>query len=57
MTPEKNPINELLREMHATGAKFALVTGTPGNPMPQEIIGIVSEQEVAASSMREATLK
>ncbi len=57
MTPEKNPINELLREMHATGAKFALVTGTPGNPNPQEIIGIVSEQDVAASSMREAALK
>mgnify|MGYP002640418560 CR=1 FL=1 len=57
MTPEKNPINDLLREMHATGAKFALVTGTPGNPMPREIIGIVAEGEVAASTIREAALK
>ncbi|HKI48556.1 MAG TPA: hypothetical protein VKA69_04480 [Desulfobacteria bacterium] len=55
LQPSEAPV--LVREMHATGAKFALVTGTPGNPNPQEIIGIVSEQEVAASSMREATLK
>ena len=57
MTPEKNPVNDLLREMHTTRAKFALVTGTPGNPMPREIIGIVTEREVAASTMREAQLK
>ncbi len=57
MTPEKNPVNDLLREMRATRAKFALVTGTPGNPMPREIIGIVTESEVAASTMRAAALK
>jgi chloride channel protein, CIC family len=57
MTPEKNPVNDLLREMHTTGAKFALVTGTPGTPMPHEIIGIVAEREVAASTMKEAELK
>ena len=57
LTPENNPINDLLREMHVTGAKFALVTGTPGNPMPNEIIGIVTESEVSESAMREATLK
>jgi CIC family chloride channel protein len=57
MTPENNPINDLLREMHATDAKFALVTGTPGNPMPNEIIGIVTEREVSESAMREAKLK
>jgi CIC family chloride channel protein len=57
MTPGKNPVNDLLREMHTTRAKFALVTGTPGSPMPREIIGIVTEREVAASTMREAELK
>jgi CBS domain containing-hemolysin-like protein len=57
MTPKKNPVNDLLREMRATRAKFALVTGTPGSPMPREIIGIVTELEVAASTMREAELK
>jgi len=57
MTPEKNPVNDLLREMHTTKAKFALVTGTPGSPMPREIIGIVTEREVAASTMRAAELK
>ncbi len=57
MTPEKNPINDLLREMHSTKAKFALVTGTAGNPMPREIIGIVAESDVAAGAMREAKLK
>jgi len=57
MTPKKNPINDLLREMRTTRAKFALVTGTPGTPTPREIIGIVAEREVAASTMREAELK
>ena len=57
LTPKKNPINDLLREMHATNAKFALVTGTPGSPAPQEIVGIVTEREVAVSGMREAALK
>lgn len=57
MTPKKNPVNDLLREMHTTRAKFALVTGTPGSPMPREIIGIVTEREVAAKTMRAAELK
>ena len=57
MTPGKNSVNDLLREMHTTRAKFALVTGTPGSPMPREIIGIVTEREVAGSTMREAELK
>ena len=57
LTPKKNPINDLLREMHATKAKFALVTGTPGSPTPQEVVGIVTESEVAVSEMREAALK
>ena len=57
LTPKKNPINDLLREMHTTKAKFALVTGTPGSPSPQEVVGIVTESEVAVSGMREAALK
>ena len=57
MAPENNPINDLLREMHATAAKFALFTGTSGNPMPNEIIGIVTESEVSKSAMRKAALK
>jgi len=57
LTPKKNRVNDLLTEMHTTEAKFALVTGTAGNPKPQEIVGIVTESEVAASVMREAALK
>ena len=57
MTPRKNPINDLLREMHATESRFALVTGAPGTPKPHEIIGIVAEREVAACAIREAELK
>ncbi len=54
MTPENNPINDLLREMHAADAKFTLVTGAPGTPMPNEIIGVVTEHEVSESAMGEA---
>ena len=57
MTPRKNPINDLLREMRATESRFALVTGAPGTPKPHEIIGIVAEREVAACAIREAELK
>ena len=57
MTPRKNPINELLREMHTSGSRFALVTGVPGTPAPSEIVGIVSEREVATCAIREAQLK
>ncbi len=34
MTPEKNPINDLLREMDRTGSRFALVMGTLENTRP-----------------------
>ena len=57
MTPGKNPVHDLFREMRGTGSRFALVTGTPGIPRPHEIIGIVAESEVAACAMREAELK
>jgi CBS domain containing-hemolysin-like protein len=57
MTPEKNPINDLLRQMDSTGSRFALVTGTPESTRPHEIIGIVSEREVAACAMNEAKLR
>ncbi len=57
MTPRKNPINDLLREMHTTASRFALVTGVPGTPTPSEIVGIVSEREVATCAIREAQLK
>ena len=57
-TPEKNPIHDLYREMRATGARFALVTGTIKQQIqPREITGIVTEKEVAAHAIREAELK
>ncbi len=34
MTPEKNRINDLLREMDRTGSRFALVMGTLENTRP-----------------------
>ncbi len=55
MTPEKNPINDLLRQMHSTRSRFALVTGPPEST--GEIIGIITEREVAACAMNEATLR
>jgi len=57
MTPEKNPINDLLRQMDSTGSRFALVTGTPRSAHPHGIIGIVSESEVAACAMNNAKLR
>lgn len=57
MTPEKNPINDLLRQMDSTGSQFALVTGTQESTRPHEIIGIVTEREVAACAMDEAKLR
>jgi len=57
MTPQKNTLNDLLREMHATGAKFALVTGTPQDSRPKEIIGIVTEREVADFVIKKSALK
>ena len=57
MTPGKNPVHDLFREMRSTGSRFALVTGTPGITQPHEIIGIVAEREVADCAMREAELK
>ena len=57
MTPEKNSINDLLRQMDNTGSRFALVTGTQESTRPHEIIGIVTEREVAACAMEEAKLR
>ena len=57
MTPEKNPINDLLRQMERTGSRFALVTGTQKSTRPHKIIGIVTEREVAACAMDEAKLR
>jgi len=57
MTPEKNPINDLLRQMERTSSRFALVTGTPESTRPHEIMGIVTEREVAACAMNEAKLR
>ena len=56
-TPEKNPIHDLYREMRTTGSRFALVTGSAEGKKVQEIIGIVSEKEVALHAMHEAELK
>jgi CIC family chloride channel protein len=57
MTPGKNPINDLLRQMDSTGSRFALVTGTKESTRPHEIIGIVTEREVAACAMDDAKLR
>jgi CIC family chloride channel protein len=57
MTPKKNTLNDLLREMHTTGAKYALVTGTPQDATPKEIIGIVTESEVADYAIEKSALK
>jgi len=57
MTPEKNPINDLLREMDRTGSRFALVTGILEDAGPHAIIGILTEREVAACARDEARLR
>ncbi len=57
MTPEKNPINDLLREMDRRGSRFALVTGILENTRPHDIIGILTEREVAACARSEARLR
>ncbi len=57
MTPEKNPVNDLFREMDRTGSRFAVVTGTMDNRLPHNIKGILTEQEVAACAMDEARLR
>ncbi len=57
ITPENNPVNDLLREMERTGSRFALVTGTMDNTRAHDIIGILTEQEVAAFARNEARLR
>jgi hypothetical protein len=43
--------------MDRTGSRFALVTGALENTRPHEIIGILTEREVAACARSEATLR
>ena len=57
MTSEEHPVNDLMREMDRTGALFALVTGPTKDGRPHNIIGIITDHEVADSARSEARLR